>query len=69
MPEMDGLELVQAIRRDYPALPVPTDSANIERIGGRGLMLIRTFMDDAEPNAKGSRITLRERYRAAELPG
>ena len=22
MPEMDGLELVQAIRRDYPALPV-----------------------------------------------
>src|SRR5437763_16278397 len=22
MPEMDGLELVQAVRRDYPALPV-----------------------------------------------
>ena len=42
--------------------PVATDPANLERIGGRGLMLIRTFMDEVEHNKKGNRITLRKRY-------
>lgn len=47
---------------DPATLPVPTDPANLERIGGRGLMLIRTFMDEVEHNEKGNRITLRKRY-------
>ncbi len=53
---------------DPAALPAPTDPANLERIGGRGLMLIRTFMDEVEHNEKGNRITLRKRYPAAECP-
>ena len=47
---------------DPATVPVPSDPANLERIGGRGLMLIRTFMDEVEHNEKGNRITLRKRY-------
>jgi anti-sigma regulatory factor (Ser/Thr protein kinase) len=43
----------------------PTDPANIERIGGRGLMLMRAFMDEVEHSNGGKRITLRRRYRNA----
>ena len=51
---------------DPATLPVPSDPANLERIGGRGLMLIRFFMDDVEHNEKGNRITLRVRYPTPE---
>jgi CheY-like chemotaxis protein len=51
---------------DPTTVPDPTDAANFERIGGRGLMLIRTFMDEVEHNEKGNRITLRKRYPAPE---
>ena len=54
---------------DPATLPDPTDPANFERIGGRGLMLIRTFMDEVEHNAKGNRITLRKRYPIPEGSG
>ena len=47
---------------DPATVPVATDPANLERIGGRGLMLIRTFMDEVEHNDKGNRITLRKRH-------
>jgi anti-sigma regulatory factor (Ser/Thr protein kinase) len=47
---------------DPATVPDPTDPANLERVGGRGLMLIRTFMDEVEHNEKGNRITLRKRY-------
>jgi CheY-like chemotaxis protein len=53
---------------DPATLPDPTDSANLERIGGRGQMLIRTFTDEVEHNQKGNRITLRKRYPTAEYP-
>src|SRR5947209_7430250 len=49
---------------DRATVADPTDPANLERIGGRGLMLIRTFMDEVEYNPKGNRITLRKRYPA-----
>lgn len=51
---------------DPGTVTVPTDPANLERIGGRGLMLIRTFMDEVEHNEKGNRITLRKRYPTTE---
>jgi CheY-like chemotaxis protein/anti-sigma regulatory factor (Ser/Thr protein kinase) len=47
---------------DPSTVPDPTEPANLERIGGRGLMLIRTFMDEVEHNEKGNRITMRKRY-------
>jgi CheY-like chemotaxis protein len=52
---------------DPATVPVPTDPANLERIGGRSLMLIRTFMDEVEHNEKGNRITLRKRYSTRSL--
>ena len=53
---------------DPATVPDPTDAANLERIGGRGLMLIRTFMDEVEHNERGNRIILRKRYSAVEPP-
>ena len=51
---------------DPTTIPDPTDPANLERIGGRGMMLIRTFMDEVEHNERGNRITLRKRYPTTE---
>lgn len=36
----------------------PTQEENIGRIGGRGLLLIRSFMDDVSYNPRGNEITL-----------
>jgi anti-sigma regulatory factor (Ser/Thr protein kinase) len=46
---------------DPTSLPDPTDPANLDTIGGRGLLLIRTFMDDVHFNPKGNEITLVKR--------
>jgi len=43
---------------DPGALPDPTDPENIGKISGRGLLLIRTFMDDVVFNDTGNEITL-----------
>ncbi len=43
---------------DPRTLPDPTDPNNLERVGGRGLLLIQTFMDEVRFNAKGNEITL-----------
>jgi len=47
---------------DPSTLPDPTDPTNLERIGGRGLMLIRTFMDRVEFNKSGNQITMSNRH-------
>ncbi len=36
----------------------PTDAENVGRIGGRGLLLIRSFMDKVSYNDRGNEITL-----------
>jgi CheY-like chemotaxis protein/anti-sigma regulatory factor (Ser/Thr protein kinase) len=46
---------------DPATLPDPTDPANLERSTGRGLFLIRTFMDEVRHNAVGNEITLVKR--------
>jgi CheY-like chemotaxis protein len=46
---------------DPSSLPDPTDPANLERVSGRGLLLIRTFMDEVRHNAKGNEITMIKR--------
>jgi CheY-like chemotaxis protein/anti-sigma regulatory factor (Ser/Thr protein kinase) len=43
---------------DPSALPDPTDPAQLERVSGRGLLLIRTFMDEVTHNARGNEITM-----------
>jgi DNA-binding response OmpR family regulator len=46
---------------DPANIPDPTDPANILHASGRGIMLMRTFMDRVEYNAKGNQITLAKR--------
>ena len=43
---------------DPSILPDPTDPANLEQVGGRGLLLIRTFMNKVYHNECGNEITL-----------
>ncbi len=49
---------------DVSAVPDPSDPANLVKPSGRGLLLIRTFMDEATHNATGNEITLVRRRRA-----
>src|ERR1043165_9395542 len=46
---------------DPNSLPDPTDPVNLERASGRGLLLIRTFMDSVAFNTIGNQITLVKR--------
>jgi CheY-like chemotaxis protein len=46
---------------DPHSLPDPTDPSNLERCYGRGLLLIRTFMDEVYHNESGNQITLIKR--------
>jgi anti-sigma regulatory factor (Ser/Thr protein kinase) len=46
---------------DPDALPDPTDPTNLERISGRGLLLIRTFVDCVSHNSLGNEVTLVKR--------
>jgi len=48
---------------DPSQLPDPTDPANLDRIGGRGLLLIQTFMDAVSHNRRGNEITMVKRRR------
>lgn len=43
---------------DVSKLPDPTDPENIARAHGRGVLLIRTFMDRVSYNSKGNQVTL-----------
>ncbi len=50
---------------DPSKLPDPTDPANLERPSGRGLLLIRTFMDEVRHNPTGNQITMIKRRKTA----
>jgi CheY-like chemotaxis protein len=49
---------------NYRALPDPSDPANLERVSGRGMLLIQTFMDEVRHNAAGNEITMVKRGEA-----
>lgn len=53
---------------DPASLPDPTDLSNLDTIGGRGLLLIRTFMDEVRFNPKGNGITLIKRRNSENSP-
>ena len=46
---------------DVGALPDPTDPENLEKASGRGLLLIRAFMDEVSHSPCGNEITLVKR--------
>ena len=43
---------------DPRSLPDPTDPSNLERVGGRGLLLIHAFMDEVHHNERGNQIVM-----------
>jgi anti-sigma regulatory factor (Ser/Thr protein kinase) len=53
---------------DPNSLPDPTDPANLESVGGRGLLLIQTFMDEMRFNAAGNQITIVKQAAANPAP-
>jgi CheY-like chemotaxis protein len=59
-------QAVYVIRDEGPGfdpsiLPDPLEPANLEKTTGRGLLLIRTFMDEVSFNATGNEITIVKR--------
>lgn len=59
-------EAVYVIRDEGPGfdpsmLPDPTDPANLKMLSGRGLLLIRTFMDEVFHDQSGTQITMIKR--------
>jgi CheY-like chemotaxis protein/anti-sigma regulatory factor (Ser/Thr protein kinase) len=52
---------------DPRKLPDPTDPENLERVSGRGLLLMRTFMDDVQFNETGNQVTMLKRRGAGVL--
>ena len=52
---------------DPRSLPDPTDPENLEKASGRGILLMRAFMDDVSYNSTGNTVTLVKR-RAADVP-
>ncbi len=48
---------------DPAALPDPTDPANLEKCSGRGILLMRTFMDEVHFSERGNAVTLIKRCR------
>jgi CheY-like chemotaxis protein/anti-sigma regulatory factor (Ser/Thr protein kinase) len=51
---------------DPASLPDPTDPVNLDKISGRGLLLMRTFVDEVTFNDRGNEVTLRKRRREAD---
>ncbi len=67
---VSAAEAVFVIRDEGPGfdvskVPDPTDPENLEKASGRGLLLIRAFMDDVRHNATGNEITLVKRPESA----
>lgn len=51
---------------DVANLPDPTDPENLCKLSGRGVLLIRLFMDATSYNEKGNELTMTVRARAAQ---
>lgn len=43
---------------DVSSVPDPTEPANVERVCGRGMLLMRSFMDEVQYNAVGNEVRL-----------
>jgi anti-sigma regulatory factor (Ser/Thr protein kinase) len=53
---------------DPSGLPDPTDPENLEKCSGRGILLMRTFMDEVRFNDRGNAVTLVKQCRHPRRP-
>jgi anti-sigma regulatory factor (Ser/Thr protein kinase) len=51
---------------DTSSVPDPTDPGNLIKPSGRGLMLMRTFMDEVHFNETGNQVTMLKRRDASK---
>jgi CheY-like chemotaxis protein len=63
-------EAIYVVRDEGPGfdpsiLPDPTDPTNLEKVSGRGLLLIRTFMDEIHHGDNGRELTMVKRRDSA----
>lgn len=49
---------------DLSILPDPTDFSNLTHLGGRGLLLMKNFLDEVKFNDRGNEVTLVKRRQA-----
>ncbi|MEK6249103.1 MAG: ATP-binding protein [Planctomycetales bacterium] len=49
---------------DPSKLPDPTNPQNLEKVSGRGVLLMKTFMDDIRYNETGNQVTMIKRRKA-----
>jgi CheY-like chemotaxis protein len=54
---------------DPDSLPDPRDPANLEKLSGRGVLLMRTFMDEVTYDTTGSEVTLVKRRKQPDATG
>ena len=64
--KFDEVAIVVTITDEGPGfdpslLPDPRDPENLERPSGRGLLLMKTFLDEVEYNAKGNEVRMIKR--------
>jgi len=64
--QLDQNQGVFVVRDEGPGfepetLPDPTDPENLEKVSGRGVLLMRTFMDGIEYNTSGNEVTMVKR--------
>ena len=52
---------------DISKVPDPTEPENVERVCGRGMLLMRTFMDEVTYNDVGNEVTLVKRAAKADV--
>ncbi|MHC4731929.1 MAG: ATP-binding protein, partial [Planctomycetota bacterium] len=53
---------------DPSTLPDPLDPANLEKASGRGLLLVRTFMDEVQHSERGNEVRMVKRREEPSLP-
>ncbi len=53
---------------DVSQLPDPRTEANMDKVSGRGILLMRTFMDEVHFNDSGNEVTLRKRSAPQDAP-
>ena len=51
---------------DVGNLPDPTDEDNVGKVSGRGVLLMRTFMDEVQYNEVGNQVTLTKRRQTCD---